>query len=177
MLSQLSYAPIRLPATCILYHKVFGLSRLFFNFFYFFLLFFPSFIFALFLPIFSVPFAPFLKFFFNSWKSSLQKGWKYDIILYYPPCLGAGKQIQKGGSIMPKYEVLSREIAEQIQKARQGGALPNELNPRKWCLRSESNQRHGDFQSPALPTELQRHRKHILATWRGLEPRTSSVTG
>ena len=51
----------------------------------------------------------------------------------------------------------------------QGRALPNELNPHKvnrvylivqtfrWCLRSESNQRHGDFQSPALPTELQRH--------------------
>ncbi len=39
----------------------------------------------------------------------------------------------------------------------QGGALPNELNPRKWCLRSESNQRHEDFQSSALPTELQRH--------------------
>ena len=38
----------------------------------------------------------------------------------------------------------------------QGGALPDELNPQKWCLRSESNQRHGDFQSPALPTELQR---------------------
>ena len=27
---------------------------------------------------------------------------------------------------------------------------------RIWCLRSESNQWHGDFQSPALPTELQR---------------------
>ena len=39
----------------------------------------------------------------------------------------------------------------------QGDALPNELNPHWWCLRSESNQRHGDFQSPALPTELQRH--------------------
>ena len=26
----------------------------------------------------------------------------------------------------------------------------------KWCLRSESNQRHADFQSAALPTELQR---------------------
>ena len=48
----------------------------------------------------------------------------------------------------------------------QGDALPNELNPHFlgnfvrlpfWCLRSESNQRHGDFQSPALPTELQRH--------------------
>ena len=25
------------------------------------------------------------------------------------------------------------------------------------CLRTESNHRHGDFQSPALPTELQRH--------------------
>ena len=23
-----------------------------------------------------------------------------------------------------------------------------------WCPESESNQRHGDFQSPALPTEL-----------------------
>ena len=23
-----------------------------------------------------------------------------------------------------------------------------------WCLRTESNHRHGDFQSPALPTEL-----------------------
>ena len=55
----------------------------------------------------------------------------------------------------------------------QGGALPDELNPQEknmqlphpllqitqhilWCLRSESNQWHGDFQSPALPTELQR---------------------
>ncbi len=28
---------------------------------------------------------------------------------------------------------------------------------RIWCLRSESNQRHVDFQSTALPTELQRH--------------------
>ena len=27
---------------------------------------------------------------------------------------------------------------------------------KKWCLRAESNHRHGDFQSPALPTELQR---------------------
>ena len=25
-----------------------------------------------------------------------------------------------------------------------------------WCLRTESNHRHGDFQSPALPTELQK---------------------
>ena len=30
----------------------------------------------------------------------------------------------------------------------------------KWCLRSELNQRHADFQSAALPTELQRHTGH-----------------
>ena len=65
----------------------------------------------------------------------------------------------------------------------QGGALPDELHShfvsladcsaREWCLRSESNQRHEDFQSSALPTELQRQ----MATWMGLEPTTSSVTG
>ena len=54
-----------------------------------------------------------------------------------------------------------------------------------WCLRSESNQRHVDFQSTALPTELQRHIEQsirsaqmlYLATRNGLEPSTSSVTG
>ncbi len=44
----------------------------------------------------------------------------------------------------------------------------------KWCLGAELNHRHGDFQSPALPTELPRRN---LATRRGLEPLTSSVTG
>jgi hypothetical protein len=29
---------------------------------------------------------------------------------------------------------------------------------REWCREAESNHRHGDFQSPALPTELSRHR-------------------
>ena len=56
---------------------------------------------------------------------------------------------------------------------------------RIWCLRSESNQRHVDFQSTALPTELQRHIEQsirsapmrYLATRNGLEPSTSSVTG
>ena len=61
----------------------------------------------------------------------------------------------------------------------QGGALPNELRPRilpifgRWCLRPESDRRHADFQSAALPTELPRH----MATRNGLEPSTSSVTG
>ncbi len=49
-----------------------------------------------------------------------------------------------------------------------------------WCLRSELNQRHADFQSAALPTELQRHtgyNTYPMATQNGLEPSTSSVTG
>ncbi len=42
-----------------------------------------------------------------------------------------------------------------------------------WCLRVESNRRHRDFQSLALPTELQRQ----MATRMRLELTTSSVTG
>ena len=55
----------------------------------------------------------------------------------------------------------------------QGGALPTELLPQKWCLGAESNHRHCDFQSHALPTELPRQ----VAMRKGLEPSTSSVTG
>ena len=43
----------------------------------------------------------------------------------------------------------------------------------KWWFRPESNQRHEDFQSSALPTEL----RNQLAVWTGLEPATSAVTG
>ncbi len=44
---------------------------------------------------------------------------------------------------------------------------------RIWCPGPESNQRHVDFQSTALPTELSGQ----VATRNGLEPSTSSVTG
>ena len=42
------------------------------------------------------------------------------------------------------------------------------------CRGAESNHRHVDFQSTALPTELPRQK---MATRKGLEPSTSSVTG
>ena len=42
-----------------------------------------------------------------------------------------------------------------------------------WCPKVESNHRHRDFQSLALPTELSGQ----MATRMGLEPTTSSVTG
>ena len=44
---------------------------------------------------------------------------------------------------------------------------------RKWCPGTESNHRHVDFQSTALPTEL----PGLMAMRKGLEPSTSSVTG
>ena len=38
----------------------------------------------------------------------------------------------------------------------------------KWCPEAESNHRHGDFQSPALPTEL----SGLMVGLQGFEPRT-----
>ena len=32
--------------------------------------------------------------------------------------------------------------------------MDSKLGLKKWCPVAESNHRHGDFQSPALPTEL-----------------------
>ena len=59
------------------------------------------------------------------------------------------------------------------------------FSPLRWCPEAESNHRHRDFQSLALPAELSGHVQHNfdlccikkMATWKGLEPSTSSVTG
>ncbi len=32
--------------------------------------------------------------------------------------------------------------------------IRSDMKDKKWWLEAESNHRHGDFQSPALPTEL-----------------------
>ena len=42
-----------------------------------------------------------------------------------------------------------------------------------WCPEAESNHRHGDFQSPALPTELSGQMVGLA----GLEPATSRLSG
>ena len=38
----------------------------------------------------------------------------------------------------------------------------------KWCPDAESNHGHGDFQSPALPTELSGQRRNVGAYLKGL---------
>ena len=60
-----------------------------------------------------------------------------------------------------------------------------ELLPLGWCRRPESNWRHADFQSAALPTELPRRTRAIscvlsgysMAEAMGFEPTVSCVTG
>ena len=77
---------------------------------------------------------------------------------------------------MPSHEWSGRRGSNPPPQPWQGCALPNELLPQGiWCLRVDLNHRHRDFQSLALPAELPRHKK--MATRRGLEPLTSSVTG
>ena len=41
---------------------------------------------------------------------------------------------------------------------------------KKWCPDPESNQRHGDFQSPALPTELSGQKLFKWWAFRDLNP-------
>jgi hypothetical protein len=72
-----------------------------------------------------------------------------------------------------RYLHLGKVALYQMSYTRIGGPLQGRGPYRGWCLRSESNQRHEDFQSSALPTELQRR----MATRKGLEPSTSGVTG
>jgi hypothetical protein len=47
----------------------------------------------------------------------------------------------------------------------------------KWWLGTESNRRHKDFQSFALPTELPSLIKFKMAVPTGIEPAISCVTG
>ena len=53
----------------------------------------------------------------------------------------------------------------------QGDALPLSHSRNKWWLELESNQRHVDFQSTALPTELSGQ----VVDLQGLEPQTDRL--
>ena len=62
-------------------------------------------------------------------------------------------------SAMPNLLIKERAVDEARTRDLHLGkvALYRMSYTRIWCLRSELNQRHADFQSAALPTELQRH--------------------
>jgi hypothetical protein len=68
-------------------------------------------------------------------------------------------------------------VALPIELSRQIKHIPKEY---KWWLGAESNRRHKDFQSFALPTELPSHFSNTTSTVAvptGLEPAISCVTG
>jgi hypothetical protein len=48
---------------------------------------------------------------------------------------------------------------------------------KKWCRGTESNCRHGDFQSPALPTELPRRAKGMKGFFVRTPRRLSRLAG
>ena len=89
-------------------------------------------------------------------------------------------------------------IYPKVKLAKSKGGMPkahqhsvlivNKIDSLTWCLEAESNHRHEDFQSSALPTELSRQvRQRVsklvlcantkMATLKGFEPTTSAVTG
>src|SRR5699024_3690648 len=87
-------------------------------------------------------------------------------------CLTAWLQPNKmvdGG----RFELPNPEGADLQSAAFSHFATPPFLS--KWWLETESNRRHKDFQSFALPTELSSLIYMAIRT--GLEPATSSVTG
>ena len=49
------------------------------------------------------------------------------------------------------------------------GLICRDLSKGKWCPGPESNQRHADFQSAALPTELPGPAKRVAASPRRIE--------
>ena len=70
-----------------------------------------------------------------------------------PKChFGAGDEART------RYLHLGKVALYQMSYTRRELSLNYTMQFREiWCIRSESNQRHADFQSAALPTELQRH--------------------
>ena len=108
----------------------------------------------------------------------------YTILLEAPPRFELGIRVLQTHALplgysavlerITRLELATSTLARWRSTRWAKSALKNMKSHILWCLRSESNQRHGDFQSPALPTELQRQ---IKATRIGLEPTTPSVTG
>ena len=64
---------------------------------------------------------------------------------------------------------------EPTTSAWKAEVLPLNYTRKIWWVWTESNRRHLELQSNALPTELQTHKKMAVPT--GIEPAISCVTG
>ena len=89
-------------------------------------------------------------------------------------CVGAGNEARTRYLHLGKVALYQMSYARMWDtRIRKTASRQRLCSARKWCPEPESNQRHVDFQSTALPTELSGQ----VATRNGLEPSTSSVTG
>ena len=89
--------------------------------------------------------------------------------IYSPPRLATS---------LPLQEMVPARGLEPQPTDYKSVALPIELGRRAKWFRTESNCRHMELQSIALPTELLNHNKYIvMAVSTGIEPAISCVTG
>ena len=117
---------------------------------------------------------------FSFWRYRPDLNWRITVLQTGALPLGYGtKKYGAGDEARTRYLHLGKVALYRMSYTRIYDPIMG-----SWCLRSESNQRHADFQSAALPTELQRHivessrsPRCVMATPNGLEPSTSSVTG
>ena len=96
------------------------------------------------------------------WRRHPESNWGIKVLQTSALPLGyAAKKVER----KTRFELATPALARRCSTA--------ELFP-QWCLRAESNCRHTDFQSVALPTELPRQ---VVATPIGFEPTIFAVTG
>ena len=77
----------------------------------------------------------------------------------FTPISHSGKECVLRVELLPHNNLEAATGFEPVIKVLQTSALPLgdvAIYYNKWCPEAESNHRHGDFQSPALPTELSR---------------------
>ena len=95
---------------------------------------------------------------FSFWRHHPESNWGIKVLQTSALPLGYGTV--KNGAVdeaRTRDLNLGKVALYQMSYTRIPAPVFKDLCNGKWCLRSESNQRHVDFQSTALPTELQRH--------------------
>ena len=82
--------------------------------------------------------------------------------------------VRSEGFEPPTFWFVAKHSIQLSYERKKACSTTKNIKQKKWWLQRESNQRHRDFQSLALPTELW---SQIMAVPTGLEPAIFCVTG